>query len=388
MKNAITVFTLLLTVGLTAQTIRIVDNNPNAPTGANIFGTIQEAIDAASAGDTIYIQPSAIQYGIGTARIELHFRGIGFNLDKDIPYISEVNRINLYGAADGSTNPSNSTITGLEIAQIRLGKEFSGDQDYTLAGVRIFNNRITTSVTWNTGNSITTIDDLTVAFNYVASISFNYPLTNCQIRNNVIDGSVSFASSSASIAAIVANNIINGSITKSSTNDFLVIQNNNFIGNGSSSASFSSMQNATINNNIFYGSTPSTTGAGNSTSASFQLNQFNNNITFSTGNNDLPPAGGGVGNTGSGNLVDLNPQFTEVTLSTTWQSTDDYTTAAPEVTNAGTDGTDIGIFGGPFPFAPNLELVTSSIPTIQTLNTSTLINPGQDLEVEVSAKAN
>ena len=47
-----------------AQTIRIADNNANRPTGANIYATIQTAVDAAVANDNdiVYVQPSPTSY--------------------------------------------------------------------------------------------------------------------------------------------------------------------------------------------------------------------------------------------------------------------------------------------------------------------------------------
>ncbi len=382
-KILFTLFTLSLFI-TSAQSIWIADNNPSAPTGTNIFGTIQEAIDAAVAGDTIYIQPSPTTYAGGTSNVELHFRGIGFNLDKDIPYTSNVTSINLYGAPDGSTNPSNSSVSGLTITNLRLGKAAGGDPSYTLVGVRVFNNSVST-ITYGIP---VPVDDLLIAFNYINNLSFNESVDNSIIRNNVFDGSIQFFSC-PTVTTIISNNIINGNIYKNSTTDFLTIQNNNFIGNGTSSTAFNSiMFDANVINNIFYGTTPSISFGG-TLSTNFQNNTFNNNLTFSTGDDTLPPTGGGFGNTGNGGDVGIDPQFTTATLSTIWQSTDNYTTAAAEVTNGGTDASDIGIFGGPYPFVGvNLQLSTSSIPTIQSLNISTIINPGQDLQVDVSAKSN
>lgn len=385
MKKLLTA-TLIFGLFITqAQTIWIADNNPSAPTGTNIFPTIQEAIDAAAAGDTIYIQPSPTTYTGGTTIVQLHFRGIGFNLDKDIPYTSNVTRINLYGAPDGSTNSSGSSISGLGLTNLYLGRNAGGDQSYTLTGVNIYNNSINTL----SYQSAVPIDDLLIAYNYINNASFNVSVDNSIFRNNVFDGTIQFFNTTT-LTTIISNNIINGAIYKNSLDDFLVIQNNNFIGNGTSSVAFSSiMRDANIINNIFYGSTPSVAAAGTTISTNFQNNTFNNNITFSTGDNTLPPTGGGVDNNGNGGSENVNPQFTTATLSTVWQEADDYTTGAAAVTNGGSDGTDIGIFGGPYPFpTTNLQLTTSPIPTIQSLNISTIINPGQPLQVDVSAQSN
>jgi len=86
------------------QTIWIVDNNFNAPTGPNIFGSLQAAIDTASAGDIIHVQPSPISYGGGTIDRQLTIQGIGFNLDKDIPLQSPVGNILLTNNLDNTSD--------------------------------------------------------------------------------------------------------------------------------------------------------------------------------------------------------------------------------------------------------------------------------------------
>jgi hypothetical protein len=57
--------------------------------------------------------------------------------------------------------------------------------------------------------------------------------------------------------------------------------------------------------------------------------------------------------------------------------------------DAGSDGTDIGITGGFYPWTEaNLILKTTAGPTIEVLNTSTIINPTDPLPVRVKAKSN
>ena len=60
--TCIAIFAFSLYMNCWAQAIWIADNNFNAPTGANVFPTIQEAIDAASAGDIVHVQPSPTTY--------------------------------------------------------------------------------------------------------------------------------------------------------------------------------------------------------------------------------------------------------------------------------------------------------------------------------------
>ena len=77
-------------------------------------------------------------------------------------------------------------------------------------------------------------------------------------------------------------------------------------------------------------------------------------------------------------------------LLNTWTGAYDFTlmTGSPALL-AGSDGTDIGISGGSYPFPDaNLVLKTTAAPVIQILNTTTVINPGADLPVRIKAKSN
>jgi len=121
-----------------------------------------------------------------------------------------------------------------------------------------------------------------------------------------------------------------------------------------------------------------------------QNNTFSNNLLFSTGDNAIPPTGGGAGNIdGGGNAVG-NPNFVNAQLLDTWSNTYDFTLQAgsPAINN-GNDGTDIGITGGLNPWAGiNFVLKTIDVPTIQILNTATIINSGVNLPIRVKAKSN
>lgn len=369
-----------------AQNVFIADNNFSAPTGANIFPTIQEAVDAASPGDFIYVQPSVNLYGNAVFDKELHIRGIGFDLDKDLPFISEMGFLTLENNSDNTSDPSNSTIKGMQISVLTLRFQ-SGSVTYDLDGV-IVENCLISSLTGTAGATIST-SNLEIIDSRINSISLTGANTNLLIRNNLITSGVNFISSSPQ-SVIITNNIVYGFISKNSEGDSFIIKNNNFIGTKNSSTALSVMRDAVIANNIFYGRTPSNFATGVSTSVTFQRNIFTNNLTYETGNDDLPPGGGGVGNTGDGNIVASSPLFVDVPILNTWADTHDFTLqAGSPVLGAGSDGEDIGITGGVFGFTEsNFQLDTTPLPTIQILNTSTVINPGDDLDVRIRAKSN
>lgn len=376
---------------LISQTVHVVDNNAKAPTGDNVYGTLQEAADAASAGDYIYVQPSPTTYGSISVEKELHIVGIGFNLTKDLPHQSRIGNITLRANSDNTENASNSTITGLIISNIYLARNTNGGPVFTIDGVDIYNN-IFNDLTWtiSTSNTIPATN-LNIYNNQInGGITFYREVDQVIIRNNLIYGLTHFNSTNPN-NAFVQNNIILSGIRKDSEGDILIIQNNNFLGqNGSNNAFSSTLLDAFVSNNIFYGRTPSISTGGSSSSTNFQRNDFDNNLSFETGNNELPPSGGGVSNSGSNNQEGVSPDFNgSIPVLSTWSSAYDFSLDPLSLAvDAGTDGSDIGITGGPYPITTNFSLRTTSLPTIESLDVSTVINPDDDLDVSVQAKSN
>ena len=389
LKHALFLLGILLISSAYSQTVRIADNNFNAPTGDEIYATIQEAIDAADPGDFVYVQPSPTSYGNATIEKEIHLVGIGFNLDKDAPLTSTMLDVNFRNNIDNTSDASNSSVTGLTIRDLYT-TIYPGAPTITLEGLKVSNCGIQ-ELQNLCCNTYAPVNNLELSGNsFSETVDFANQATNVTIRNNIFFGIVHFNSSNPN-SGVVSNNIFYASIGKASVGDNLIIQNNNFIGATGGNNSFAfSLIDAIIVNNVFYGRTPSLVAGGGSASANFQRNTFTNNLSFSTGDDLLPPSGGGVGNSGSGNLEATSPLFTNVPLLSTWASTYDFTLQVGSLAiDAGSDASDIGITGGPYPFTDaNFILKTTSIPTIQIFNTSTVINPGDDLDVRVKARAN
>jgi hypothetical protein len=128
---------------------------------------------------------------------------------------------------------------------------------------------------------------------------------------------------------------------------------------------FSNVKNMVVENNIFYGAYP-TGGSGCA---------FTNNIGY------LCPEMPGAGNIGSGNMNNTNPQFVNFPLlggGFDWSYDFHLQSTSPGI-NAGTDSTDVGIYGGMLPFDvganphfPQMMTLTlpngSSVPAGGTLN--------------------
>jgi hypothetical protein len=366
-----------------AQTTFIVDHNFNAPDGTHVFSTIQAAVNAAVAGDIIQIQPSPTAYGSVTINKQLTIMGIGFNLTKDIPLSSTMGNITLTNNPATLADASGTIITGLIMGNFYPGTD-SGP-NYTLNDVTIHNCRLTSIATTSAymplNNFLAYGNDIT------SYVQFGRQLISSVFRNNVLRANYITVSHGTPSTLNITNNIFYAYVTITATGSSVSINNNNFIG-GSNTYALGTLYDKLVVNNIFYGRTPSNNAAGGA-SASFQRNTFTNNLSISSGNDALPPAG--ATNTGDGNLVGVPAGFTNVPVSSSWSTAYDFSllVGTSQAINAGSDGTDIGITGGAYPWTEvNLFLKTSAAPTIETLNTSTIINPNSDLPVRVKAKSN
>jgi hypothetical protein len=383
MRHIITILLVLASPVLLAQTTFIVDHNFNAPTGTHVFSTIQAAVNAAVAGDIIQIQPSPTAYGSVTINKQLTIMGIGFNLTKDIPLSSTMGNITLTNNPATLADASGTIITGLIMGNFYPGTD-SGP-NYTLNDVTIHNCRLasiaTTSAYMPLNNFLAYGNDIT------SYVQFGRQLISSVFRNNVLRANYITVSHGTPSTLNITNNIFYAYVAITATGSSVSINNNNFIG-GSNTYALGTLYDKLVVNNIFYGRTPSNSAAG-AASTSFQRNTFTNNLSISSGNDALPPAG--ATNTGDGNLAGIPAGFTNVPVSSSWSTAYDFSllVGTSQAINAGSDGTDIGITGGAYPWTEvNLFLKTSAAPTIETLNTSTIINPNSDLPVRVKAKSN
>jgi len=326
---------VIVTVAITTNaTIRTVSN---ATIGAGQYTTVQAAVDASVAGDTIYIHGSETNYGNVTLNKRLVLIGAGHSLTgTQFNFPTTLNLIYL-SQGNSTTLPSGSTIKGINCNGI-----------FTTGGSLPVNNITLERNYINSGGGLTSVLG-----------------TGWIFRNNFI----SYILITNFKNIIISNNVIQYYIANSNQPS-VIITNNIFL----KDAYISSVSYATITNNIFI----------NSAFANFSgtQNTYNKNIMIyadPANYQTFPPAN----NTGVGNLNTIDNQFTTtipLNISLQDATKQDWILLATSIGyKYGTDGTDVGIYGGSYPIpnftgAPNIPQITSMdlqnsvIPQNGTLN--------------------
>lgn len=342
-KNCLAFVAVLFSGSMYANTITV-SNNPNSP---GQFTNLQTAINTSSPNDTLLIAGSFVNYGAIVIDKKLTLIGQGFLPIKDISARTELSSITLTPDASGSV------ISGLYIVSFINGQpgcsnlqitrnDVSGAMYVYGPGWSIYHNKLT----------------------YI-----DIGASNNVIRNNLIR---------QNITAI--NNQPSG----------LIFTNNVFACDAGGNTIISTSVTGTghvINNNIFYYKS----GAPYNTAFLFSLSNctINNNIAFNS--SSLNPLGIGINsNTGTGNLVNIDPLFVSYDLNSRYFLTTDNMQLQPgsPAKNGGFNSEDIGAYGG---VSPLQYPVTGepAIPLIKTMNIrNPVAAPGATLKVDIKANAN
>lgn len=315
LTDYILAFSLSLgTIFSSDATIHTVDNNPNAPGG--VFNSIQLAIDASSNGDSIYVVGSASLYAPFSAAKEIHLFGAGYNPDKQNPYSSVISGYSSFIVTVAGTiitgDASGSTIEGVDINNLSLAGYSATFKlsNITISRCRNYNNNI---------NLASYLSDININNNIIKSIYGGQNSTNIIIANNIISQFQGFGSYINSGTFLCSNNIF-APVT--------------------GSANFANIDNTIFANNIFYFYSPN--------SSTNEYCTFNNNISYGSANDAFNISGT---NSGGGNFESVDPLFTSFAGPYGYTPTDDYHLQPSSLgINAGTDGTDIGIYGGAYPW--------------------------------------
>lgn len=300
--------------------VHTVSNYTNSP---GQFTNVQAAHDAAADGDTLYIHASPTSYGDLTILKKLTLIGEGALPDKQVQFSTQMDKITLsYAPFPATTTASGSKIFGLDIvSSITLGYTSSSNTS-SISSVTISRNRFERIIT-----NQTSINNI-VKNNIGNHIYGN--MKNTLISNNIVQ--------TVNMWSVGGNNVITNNIIQSSILGDGDIVSNNIFYNYASSGSIdisTNIKSTVFNNNLFYSYTPVT------------IDKF---IYGS--------------NTGTGNLLQQDPKFTTPALVSNLFKYNGYSYTFPAAgpfanfhlessspgKNYGTDGTDIGIYGGPNPW--------------------------------------
>jgi hypothetical protein len=329
----------LLLVSPVFATIRTVSNNAAYP---GQYVSVTAAITAAADGDTIYIYPSYYNENI-TPNKKLVFIGAGVNPQRPSRTGTYIQAITLTSpAANGSVimgigfntpvNAGGGNVSNLIFSDCSFGSN-GGASDFSGSNILIENCLFRSPLTFN---------------------QYNAP--NIIVQNSIFE---SYVALRPGIAAIIRNNIFAGA--DPNIKAFADLQN----GEAWSSS-------VVIENNIFFKTNPvGDRGASNACT-------FKNNIYWQT-INPVPSNAGSSGN------INADPQFVNYPVGgAAFSFNYDYhlKPGSPGI-NFGTDGKDIGMWGGNAPINAGFE---PPIPRIYELKASnTTVPVGGTLQLTIKA---
>jgi len=337
-KSVLTAALLLLLTPAFA-TVRIVNNNTNSPAQ---FTDLQAAINASAVNDTVYVQGSQTPYGSITIDKRMVIIGTGYN-----------------------TNMISS------ISSVTLDTNLTASPAMPVSGIRIVGCSIAGLSFAGSANGL--IHDVVLERNMIGSI--NIGGNGWIIRNNTINSGNVYLNNFTNY--IISNNVFApGRIYGNTGSAGILVANNVFLGDLSGSC-LHQLNNAVVINNVFWYN-----GSGFISGVVGSI--FNNNIVYSNISLSLPTAG----NTGSGNLNNINPSFINLPSNPVVTSIPGYDfgyQAGSAAINGGTDGTNIGVTGGAYPMRIFTGL--SSMPLVTELNINNpIVFPNQQLNVNFKAK--
>ena len=353
----------------TNAAIITVSNNPNVP---GQYTSLQAAIDAAAPNDTLYVQGSTTSYGTVDLYKKLTLIGVGAMPNKSLSLRSQIGDINIKYTDDGTSNGSGSAVYGCKISNVNLVGKYNIGGYLTINNITLSRNHIggIGSNAYAYGDSI--FSGININNNYVITIYLDRLGGGSVIKNNIIENGIQGTGHINSGNWLVLNNVIHYRV--SSCTNGIFINNIIFASDG---LNCSGINYCDFTKNIFY--TPSSTQFDPGFLSAYMLN--NNH------------------NTTSGNIINQNPAFVyydsnqyigsySISYPSTAPFIDYHLSNSSPGKNYGTDGTDLGIYGGTTPFVEgtttdsrfryfpmpampqmlDLTITNQSIPANSTLN--------------------
>ncbi len=342
MKNLTTVFFLSLFFSITCYgTDWTVSNNPNLPAQ---FTTIQEAVDAATSGDRVFVHSSPNFYvGFKVSDKKLDIIGEGYSGSKSTIINLGGHVIYFSAGSDGST------IVGFRIQQTRFNPN----------SAVYFSSNITMEKCHISDRIGIRVTEENIIKNCIVDTNLSIQGNNNFLVNNIFLERSVFGN--AKLVAIRGYSNING----------IIIKNNIFSGSisGSRIALFGNVFGAIVSDNIFYHALQTTADCA---SCEFSNNLFfENTETLSEENNNI-------------NNQDPNFLFVPEDLSDVF-SYDFHLQDNSPAKDVATDGGDLGIYGGSYPMPERLD-GAPALPRVTSFALKNIV-VGQDGKLEFVIKA-
>ncbi len=354
MKKLMLLFATVLWISFSNAAILTVDNTPGS---AAAYNTITAAVAAANAGDTILIYGSSYGYAAFTIDKQLVVAGSAA-VD---PEVSNESRPSISYISFG-TGSSGSVVSGLNVGYMQA-------YAVTVNNIGIYNNYFTsttTGVQWYSATSSNWIIEGNVFIAngnnpFIDNYSNTSTLNNILVKNNYFEmlNYYYYIGSYNNSAFTYRNNVF---ILRSSSGYMLCY----------------SCSNTLFENNIFWVTTAAYTDI---TGASCTNCVFNNNIIYNSGGGTMIAINSiGNGVSGNNNIMNTDPTFVNFVEADNYTIAEDYRLAGGSPgENAGTDGSDIGLYGGnynwenrkypkAFPHQEIFNVINSSVPQGQPIN--------------------
>lgn len=356
----ITLICCLVAMSATAQNIITIDNSPQSTT---IHQTLQDGLDAATAGDYIYIQPTATSYGSGI-------------IDKAITIVgrshSEENRVSTIGTI--TVRSSDVIIKGVSFGTLLTNTNGPIAPPYT--GLRVYDCKLSTIALGSSASTAATtyIEDVEVQGCILSGFTQQNDAQNILLSNNIIRGALLVR---APETVVIANNIFrsgsgNISLQNVSTTETAIFFNNMFKTNSDADRTI------TLNNGDF---------------------NFSNCLTYNYGTGNLTfVTGTGASFLENDSLINTDPLFVDVDASVTQSlagSSNTYNpiirmdnltlqAASPALTGGG-GGSQIGLFNSDF----NYDYIGNprDVPTLDIINYDAAVPKNGTINVTITAKA-
>ena len=335
-------------------------NNTNPSPGQ--YNDLQTAIDAAQSGDTLLIHRSPTSYGNATITKRLVLIGEGVLPNKSPQGTSSLGNITLTYNTSTLEHASKSKLIGLFISILNVFEKGT-DVNFACDSIAISNAKIATIALKGK------IYGLALQYSIVNTISGGL-LYNCKFSNNLI--SSAGMSNSDGTGNVFINNLFMTRLSSAGG----IVANNVFYANAGAVFPLA-CKNVIFSNNIFY-----------NTSIPFNPSDFTSN-----------------GNTSINNQFNVNPLFVNpITFGALYVYTAIAPTTGPfadfhlqptsPAINAGTDGTDLGIYGGGVPWRDGSTTdsryryfpLPDAVPVITGVTVQNpVVNQGGTLQIQINA---